>query len=119
MKVELTRFRVRPGKSERVDEWMRTLNERRAECLATFEREQMYVEAIFREKTAEADFLYWFSIQGVQGEGVETSPHAIDRVHRDFWAECVDSDHGPDFDFDPQLVLMREGIASDIDGEDR
>ena len=38
MRVELTRFRVLPGKSERVDEWLRVLNERMPETLATLER---------------------------------------------------------------------------------
>jgi hypothetical protein len=117
MRVGLTRFRVKPGRSDRVDEWMKTLNDRRAECLATLERELMYVEVVFRERTSEGDFLYWFSIQGEESARVETSPHDIDREHLDFWAECIDGDYGP-CDCDPQLVLLQKEVADTIGWKD-
>lgn len=90
MIIELDRFRVLPGKSERVDEWMAMLNARLDECLATFARERMYLEVIFRERNNEGDFLYWFSIQGEGGAMVETSEHSLDRDHIAFWNECID-----------------------------
>lgn len=117
MKVELTRFRVRPGQSARVDEWMKMLNDRRAECRATLERERMYVEVIFRERTGGEEFLYWFSIQGEEGERVESSPHEIDRDHLEFWGECIDADAGPR-DCDLQLVLLQKRVAEAIGWED-
>ena len=49
MKVELTRFRVKEGKSERVDEWLKFLNENMIDVLITLGAEKMYVETIFRE----------------------------------------------------------------------
>lgn len=49
MNVELTRFKVKPGKSHRVDEWMQLLNENMKEVLLTLNDEKMYVETIFRE----------------------------------------------------------------------
>jgi hypothetical protein len=55
MRVELTRYRVKPGKSARVDEWLQTLTDRREECLITLEREKMKVEAIFREQIGDND----------------------------------------------------------------
>lgn len=94
MKVELERYRVLPGKSERVDEWMRMLNRRLDECLATFDRERMYIEAIFRERVGDDDYLYWFSMRGEGGESVETSDHNLDREHLNFWRECIDPDYG-------------------------
>ena len=39
MKVELTRFRIKPDKVDRADEWMRVMNARVDECVATLERE--------------------------------------------------------------------------------
>ena len=50
MNIELSRFRVRKGKSEVVDKWMNFLNENMDEVLLTLDGEKMYVETIFREK---------------------------------------------------------------------
>ncbi len=94
MKIELERFRVLPGKSERVDEWMKMLNTRLDECLATFDREQMYLEVIFREKQGEEEYLYWFSMQGEDGESVLTSEHQLDKDHIAFSRECIDTGYG-------------------------
>jgi uncharacterized protein DUF6176 len=41
MKVELSRFRVKPGKSHRVDEWLGMLNGRMNDVLETLDREQI------------------------------------------------------------------------------
>jgi hypothetical protein len=46
MKVELSRFRVRQGKSARVDDWMSMLNANLDEALHTLDREQMKFEVI-------------------------------------------------------------------------
>lgn len=50
MIVELTRFRVKPGMSHKVDEWLKFLNDNMEGVLLTLEREKMYVETIFREE---------------------------------------------------------------------
>ena len=44
MKVELSRFRVKPGKSERVDDWLQMLNSHMDDVVETLEREQMKIE---------------------------------------------------------------------------
>ena len=119
MRVELTKYRVEPGKSERVDEWMRMLNDRIDECLATLPREKMYVETIFREKVGDEEFLYWFSVQREDGEDVRTSEHDLDVEHLKFARECLDPTYGPvddsgqqrrGRDLDLQLVLLPEHI---------
>src|SRR4051812_47092205 len=94
MKVQLTRFRIKADKLERVDEWLRVLNQRIDECVATLEREKMLIEVVFRERYKDEDFLYWFMIQHESGERIETSPHEIDRVHRSFGQECIDLLYG-------------------------
>ena len=111
MKIELMRFKVKSGKSAVVDQWMQVLNERLAECLATFEREQMYLEMIFREKIGDADFLYWFSMQGEAGLAVQTSEHAIDKVHLKFWDECIDRDYKP-VDCALQVAMIPSYLAA-------
>jgi hypothetical protein len=104
MRIELDRFRVLPGKSERVDQWMTMLNSRFDECLATFAREHMYIEIVFREHADDEDYLYWFSIRGEGGATVETSEHALDKDHLAFWRECID----------PVYVGPRHRVSMDL-----
>ncbi len=49
MKVELSRVRVRQGKSTQVDELLNMLNTNMDEVLQTLDREQMKLEVIFWE----------------------------------------------------------------------
>ncbi len=111
MLVELSRFKVKPGKSARVDAWLQALNDRMPETLATLEREQMKFEVIFREMIGEEEYLTWVSVQGEEGAPVETSPHEIDRVHLAFWRECIDDDHGRR-DAQPQVVMIPPVVAA-------
>ena len=111
MLVELSRFRIKPGKSARVDEWLAMLNERMDEVKETLVREEMKVEAIFREIIGEDEFLYWFSIQGEAGEHVRTSPFEVDRLHIAFHEECIDHDYGMR-DAQPQVIMIPNEIAT-------
>ena len=58
--------------------------------LLTLEREKMYVEIIFREELNGEEYLYWYSVQGEQGENVETSNYKIDKKHLEYWEQCID-----------------------------
>lgn len=49
VKVELSRFKVKKGKEEKVQEWMNFLNQHHQETVATMAGERMYVEDIFKE----------------------------------------------------------------------
>ena len=48
LKAELSRFKVKEGKSGKVDEWMAFLNEHMEDTLLTLENEKMFVESIHR-----------------------------------------------------------------------
>ena len=50
MQIELSKFKVKEGKSKQVDEWMELLNQYMDQVLLTLKDEKMYVETIFREK---------------------------------------------------------------------
>ncbi len=113
MLVELSRFRIKPDKSARVDEWLAMLNERMDEVKQTLVREQMHVEVIFRELSGEDEFLYWFSIQGEGGEHVRTSPFEVDRLHIAFHEECIDHDYGMR-DAQPQVIMIPDAVAAAI-----
>jgi uncharacterized protein DUF6176 len=110
MKVELSRFRVKAGKSARADEWLKLLNDRVDECVQTLEREEMKLEIIFREMIEGSDYLYWVSIQGEGGQPVETSPFEIDQKYRAFFEECIDHDYGRR-DGQPQVVMVPSAVA--------
>jgi len=111
MLVELSRFRVLPGKSQRVDEWLEMLNDRMGECLQTLEREQMKLEVIFREVIDGEEYLYWFSVQAEGGAHVSNSPFEVDAMHVQFHNECLDHVDHCRRDAQPQVVMVPEAVA--------
>ena len=113
MTVELTRLAIKPGKSERVDEWLATLNTHKAECIETLEREKMLIEAIFRKKIGDSDYLFWISFQDESPEPIETSPFPIDALHRAFGDECIDRTV-PRIDMLPEVLFLAPEIAKTL-----
>ena len=111
MNIELTRFRVKKGKSERVDEWLMFLKDNMKDVLVTLEGEKMYVETIFREHLNGEEFLYWYSVQGEGGQEVEQSEHWIDKKHMEFWNECIDETFIP-IDLKTEVVMISEKVKS-------
>lgn len=109
MNVELTRFKVKNGKSKKVDEWLKFLNDHMKDVLITLEGEKMYVETIFREVLDGNEYLYWFSIQGEGGQEVEESQHWIDKKHLEYWNECIDPNYSP-VDLSTEVVMIPENI---------
>ncbi len=104
MHIELSRFRVRKGKSDAVDRWMRFLNENMDDVLLTLDGEKMYIETIFREKCDDAEYLYWYSIQGDNGIKVEQSHSWIDKKHLEYWNECIDEDGHADMSMQVSMI---------------
>ncbi|MFE3976711.1 MULTISPECIES: DUF6176 family protein [unclassified Peribacillus] len=113
MNVELTRFRIKEGKSERVDEWLTFLNENMNDVLITLEAEKMYVETIFRERLNGDEFLYWYSVQGPGGQEVQESDHWIDKKHLEYWKECIDETFRP-VDLKTEVVMIPENIRQNM-----
>lgn len=116
MSIKLSRFRVKVGKSQEVDMWMSFLNENMEDVLLTLAGEKMYVETIFREKTDDAEYLYWYSIQGKNGTRVEDSNSWIDKKHLEYWNECIDENYHIDIPMQVSMIphriakLMSDGI---------
>lgn len=113
MNIELTRFKVKKGKAERVDEWLSFLNENMKDVLVTLEGERMYVETIFRENLNGDEFLYWFSIQGEGGQEVENSNHWIDIKHLEYWEECIDKTFRP-VDLKTEVIMIPVKIRENM-----
>lgn len=82
--MELTRFRVLPGRSDVVEEWMALLRDHEQAVRETLGPERMHVETIFSETVDGVEYLCWYSIQGEGGSDVESSGHWLDRAHLDF-----------------------------------
>ena len=114
MKVELSRFRVKQGKSGRVDEWMSMLNANMEEVLQGLDRERMKLEVIFREIIDGEEYLYWFSVQGEGGESVKTSPFPVSQKHLEFHEECVDPEYGMR-DAQSQVIIAPRQVAQAMD----
>lgn len=115
--VELSRVKVKAGKSAQVDEWMAFLQDHMADTLLTLEAEKMYVEAIFREQVEGAEYLYWFSVQGQGGTAVQDSSSYIDKKHLEYWKECIDSSYAME-DMDRQLVMIPQAIMAAIQAQE-
>lgn len=109
MNVELTRFRVLPGKTAQVKEWLEFLNSHMPAVLDTLEGEKMYVETIFSETLDGVDYLYWYSIQGEGGIEVQDSAHEVDKVHLEYWKVCIDPGFAPQ-GLTPRVLMIPERV---------
>lgn len=106
LRVELCRAKVRPGQSEEADRWMQMLNDRSSECVATLDNERMAIEIIFRLKEDGQDFLYWVSVFGDDGGGLDLS-NAIDRDHDEMGRRIKEPGW---VDAEPQVLLLPEPV---------
>ena len=112
LNVELSRAKVKPGQSAEADRWMQMLNERVDECVATLDRERMALEIVFRLDEDGEQYLYWVSIFGSHGSGLDESI-PIDRDHDSFarrvkepgWVEAQ-----------PQFLLLPDPVRDAVLG---
>lgn len=95
MQVELTKFRIKQGKSELVDEWMAFLNENMQDALLSLDGEKMFVETIMRDTVGDHEYLYWYSIQADDGDTNSEAAECIDRRHVTYWNKCIDKSYRP------------------------
>lgn len=108
--VELSRAKVKPGASGEADRWMRMLDDRVDECVATLDRERMAIEIVFRLREGEDDFLFWVAVRGRGGAGLDLDI-PIDRDHVEQgrrtkepgWVEA-----------EPQVLMLPEPVRDAI-----
>ncbi|MBG9453247.1 hypothetical protein ABE61_03940 [Lysinibacillus sphaericus] len=113
MNIKCTRYRVKQGKTEKVNEWLAFLNENMEEVLVTLEGEKMYVETIFREVLNGEEYLYWYVVQGTGGIDVDDSEHWIDKKHIEYWDECIDKTFKP-VDLQTEVVMIPEKVRNSM-----
>jgi hypothetical protein len=79
------KIKLKSGSLDRVREWARTLNERRAEAIETLRDETVVIESVFLDRTTDGDYL--IAIMKAESfeksaEAAKKSVHAIDEYHR-------------------------------------
>ena len=104
--VELSRGKVLPGASAEADRWMRMLNDRLDECVATLDRERMAIEIVFRLQEDGEDYLYWVSVHGAEGGGLDLG-NAIDRDHLE---QAKRTKHPGWVEAEPQVLLLPDPV---------
>jgi hypothetical protein len=91
-RTEFITVTVKQGMEAEAEAWMRILTERQAECVQTLDRERMHYECIFMSFQNDRMCLSWFTVHGLTGEGLLSSPHPIDKLHLEYWEKCIDSE---------------------------
>jgi hypothetical protein len=108
--VELSRGKVLPGASAEADRWMQMLNDRIDECVATLDRERMAIEIVFRLREGEDDYLYWMSVHGADGGGLDLD-NAIDRDHL---AQAKRTKEPGWVEAEPQVLMLPEPVRQAV-----
>lgn len=81
------RIKLKPNSTDRVYEWARELNSRKAEALATLKDESVYIESAFLEKAQDGDYLIvYMKVANMEKAGAiaAKSKHDIDKYHQQF-----------------------------------
>ena len=108
MRAELTKFKVKEGKSEVVDEWIEYMRDNMEDVLLNLEGEKMYVETIFREVFMDVEYLYWYSIQSDEN-GEKFDDTYLDEKHLEYMEECIDKTFRP-ADMQAEVVMLPEHL---------
>jgi hypothetical protein len=109
--VELSRAKVLPGASAEADRWMEMLNDRLDECIATLDRERMAIEIIFRLKENGEDYLFWMSVRGADGAGLDPD-NALDRDHVEQARRTIEPSRWTEAE--PQVLLLPEPVREAV-----
>jgi len=108
--VELSRGKVLPGASAEADRWMKMLNDRLDECVATLDRERMAIEIVFRLREGDDDYLYWVTVRGAAGADLDASK-AIDRDHVE---QAMRTKEPGWVEAEPQLLLLSTPVRDAV-----
>jgi len=84
------KIKLKPNSVEKVREWALTINERKAEALATLRDESVILEAVFLDQSETGDFLiYLMKAESFAKarEAVKKSIYSIEEFHQNFKRE--------------------------------
>jgi hypothetical protein len=110
LRVELSRAKVKPGMGDEADRWMKMLNDRADECVASLDRERVAIEIVFRLNEDGVDYLYWMTVAGHGGEGLDlTIP--IDRDHNEIGGRVKEPGW---VEAEPQVLLLPAPVRAAV-----
>jgi hypothetical protein len=78
----------------------------------------MHFESICQIHIAGRLHLSWFSVHGGAGAHVDSSPFGVDKLHMEFWRECIDSSTPP-LQFTHVVNFVPPSIAEAIADRER
>lgn len=107
MRAELTKFKVKEGKSALVDEWIQYMQNNMDDVLLNLEGEKMYVETIFREVFLDVEYLYWYSLQSDNHETIVDED--LDEKHLEYMDACIDKTFRP-ADMQAEVMMLPDHI---------
>ena len=90
--VQLIRYRLKDGETERMYEWMDKINSRREEAIETLQNENVLSEAAFLESRADGDYVsFYMEAEDLEAatEAFEESTHSIDQEFKELLSEVV------------------------------
>jgi hypothetical protein len=108
--VELSRGKVLRGASAEANRWMAMLNDRLDEAVATLDRERMAIEIVFRLREGDDEYLYWVSVRGAHGAGLDLQT-PIDRDHE---VQARRTKEPGWVEAEPQLLLLPDPVRRGV-----
>ena len=121
--TQLLKIRIRPGKTEQVVDFLRTLMDRKDESIEALRREGMMVESFFLERRDEADFLYYYVKAKDLMEATQVNLRATDPLTLEIrkfvsetWGDVSSPEPLLDIDLIPDNALQAASEASGTAG---
>jgi Family of unknown function (DUF6176) len=79
----LFRYRLKPGRVERLHEWVEKVNSRRSEAIETLQDESVFSETAFLNSTEDADYDIFY----MEAEDLETAHEVFESSQHDLEQE--------------------------------
>lgn len=108
--IELSRGKVLPGAGPEADRWMKMLNDRLDECVATLDRERMAIEIVFRLREHGEDYLYWLTVRGEHGAGLDPDIP----IDRDAVAQAKRTKEPGWVEAEPQVLMLPDPVREAV-----
>lgn len=108
--VELSRAKVKPGAEAEADRWMRMLNDRLDECVATLDRERMAIEIVFRLRENDEEHLFWVTVRGEDGAGLD---HRLP-IDRDHIEQAKRTKEPGWVEAEPQVLMLPKPVRTAV-----
>ncbi len=115
---QLLKIKIRPGKTDQVIEFLRTLQERKSQCLDAMAREGMVVENMFLERRDKADYLYYYvkakdlkHANEINMQATDSLTLEIRRFVAETWDHIVSPEPLLDWDLIREDVIGLHGLS--------